>query len=75
MLNVSSSATAAYQRFTTFDNDNDKDTSRNCAEMEKGGWWYSHCDLADLNQLYSNLEWRFNMGEITESMIMISKAT
>ncbi|CAC5395380.1 unnamed protein product [Mytilus coruscus] len=75
LLNVKNAGRAASQRFTTFDNDNDKHTLGNCAEIEKGGWWYNACDVADLNQLYDEIEWRYDMGQLTESMIMISKAT
>ena len=35
-------------KFTTQDNDND-DSSRNCAAVSRNGWWYNHCRLIDIN--------------------------
>ncbi|KAK3717927.1 hypothetical protein RRG08_009354 [Elysia crispata] len=34
--------------FTTFDRDNDLGKS-NCAESQRGGWWFNNCDDANLN--------------------------
>lgn len=41
-------------KFTTFDQDNDNDGGRNCAEDFKGAWWYYACHLSNLNGLYLN---------------------
>lgn len=38
-------------RFSTYDNDNDK----NCARLFQGGWWYSDCGDSDLNRNYRNI--------------------
>ncbi|XP_053692583.1 microfibril-associated glycoprotein 4-like [Sabethes cyaneus] len=38
-------------KFSAFDNDNDK-TSRNCAEVYKGAWWYNDCLQSNLNGQY-----------------------
>ncbi|GFR62554.1 ficolin-1 [Elysia marginata] len=35
-------------KFSTFDNDND-DSSRQCAVSYKGGWWYKSCEYSKLN--------------------------
>ena len=35
--------------FTTSDNDNDE-SSRNCATLNKSGNWYKGCRFIDLNQ-------------------------
>ena len=39
-------------KFSTFDQDNDIQDSRNCARAHKGGWWFKECNRAFLNGLY-----------------------
>ena len=36
-------------KFTTKDTDNDKSATKNCADTNKGGFWYYNCALALLN--------------------------
>ncbi|KAM6953234.1 fibrinogen-like protein 1 [Aplochiton taeniatus] len=38
-------------KFSTYDNDNDR-YSGNCAEEDKGGWWFNRCHCAHLNGVY-----------------------
>ena len=53
-------ATAGHngQRFSTYDNDNDKSSSSNCAAQagnakDNGGWWYNFCWGINLNIKYN----------------------
>ena len=48
-----SSTNALYyngMKFSTPDNDNDEDSSVNCAARHKSGNWYKNCHLINLNQ-------------------------
>lgn len=74
LINVNNVGQAAGKRFSTFDSDNDPDY-RNCASLLHGGWWYSSCEYADLNQMYSSMRWLYDMGTVKESIIMISRKT
>lgn len=40
--------------FTTFDSDNDKEPSKNCAIRHKCGWWMRRCFKVCLNGEYRN---------------------
>ncbi|XP_071835967.1 fibrinogen-like protein A isoform X3 [Apostichopus japonicus] len=45
----------AYHRnmsFSTWDRDNDKHSSYNCASYDHGGWWFNACYYSNLNGLY-----------------------
>ncbi|XP_045183931.2 angiopoietin-related protein 7-like [Mercenaria mercenaria] len=41
--------------FSTFDNDNDKGSSGNCAISWHGAWWYNACSNSNLNGQYFNI--------------------
>ncbi|XP_077510940.1 techylectin-5A-like [Amblyomma americanum] len=42
------------RNFSTFDRDNDLGANEHCAVRYRGGWWYNHCHLANLNGLNLN---------------------
>ena len=46
------------QMFSTKDQDNDGSTSKNCAGLFFGGWWYGNpfCIYSNLNGQYGNTE-------------------
>ena len=46
-----SMSTHSNAKFSTRDQDNDQ-WHGECAIRYKGGWWYTHCHLANLNGLY-----------------------
>ena len=41
-----------YRAFSTKDRDNDGDSSRKCAVMYAGAWWFNDCYDSDLNGKY-----------------------
>ena len=52
------------QSFSTFDNDNDRDSAHNCASTFGAGWWFggsgnggTSCGTSDLNCFGSNYRW------------------
>ncbi|XP_078478610.1 LOW QUALITY PROTEIN: fibrinogen-like protein 1, partial [Lampetra planeri] len=50
-VGVSDWASHQGMKFSTYDRDNDN-YNRNCAEEDKGGWWFNRCHSAHLNGLY-----------------------
>ncbi|KAL3885231.1 hypothetical protein ACJMK2_025319 [Sinanodonta woodiana] len=40
-------------KFSTKDRDNDRDDG-NCVQEFKGGWWYNHCYMSNLNGVYGS---------------------
>lgn len=42
------------QQFSTYDQDNDADSSFNCAEYYRAAWWHSDCGYSSLNGQYNN---------------------
>ena len=48
--------------FSTKDQENDSDTSRNCAVTFKGAWWYRYCYYSNLNGIYHHGKYTGNDG-------------
>ena len=49
-------------KFSTYDRDNDKNVTGNCAEEYKGAWWFNACYMSHLNGEYDqNLEHPFGI--------------
>ena len=48
-----------YSVFSTYDRDQDLSSTRNCASIEGGGWWYKHgaCSLTFLNSSWGKRVW------------------
>ncbi|XP_071961949.1 uncharacterized protein [Antedon mediterranea] len=72
------------QQFTTYDTDNDKH-SGNCAEFNKGAWWYKDCGSSNLNGLYltpgtadwSGIIWWYfhkNRNSLKKTVMMVKRA-
>ena len=40
------------QKFSTYDNDNGVNPTKNCAEKHHGAWWYKNCHETNLNGKY-----------------------
>jgi len=58
--------------FTTFDQDNDRHASYNCAPDRGGGWWYNRCFMACLTCNSANNEWwTLHSEHIVNSRMMI----
>ena len=48
-------------KFSTFDQDNDEDSRKNCALHVAGSWWYNECYTVNLNGPYYDRGFEFNM--------------
>ncbi|XP_038118772.1 ficolin-2 isoform X2 [Culex quinquefasciatus] len=49
------------KKFSTFDVDNDEDSSLSCASERRGAWWYDYCSHSNLNGPHTNEEKRASM--------------
>ena len=43
------------EKFTTLDQDNDRNNNLNCAQFYQGGWWFRGCFSIFLNGKYSDV--------------------
>jgi len=41
-----------FMKFSTFDQDNDRDVTGSCAQTYQSGWWFNNCYTANLNGVY-----------------------
>lgn len=57
-------------KFTTVDQDNDK-YSGNCADNQKGAWWYINCSYSDPTR-GQGIYWE-RVKDLEESVMMIRK--
>ena len=69
-------------KFSTKDSDNDQ-SSRNCAVINQGAWWYHYCHRSNLNGVYINdgsstdlkglrwYHWKLNVMKFSEMKIRI----
>lgn len=76
LINVASVGKANGQYFTTYDQDNDSTSTRNCAKARKSGWWYNNCEYANLNSMLDNrqITWLYDMGyNLDKSLVMITR--
>ncbi|XP_071945995.1 fibrinogen-like protein A [Antedon mediterranea] len=72
-------------QFSTYDTDNDKWSSGNCAESWKGAWWYTGCANSNLNGLYltpgsssiTGIVWLHfkNTESLKKTVMMVKRAT
>ena len=70
------------QMFTTTDRDNDESSSRNCAIVYKGGFWYNDCHEANPTGIYypgagspfgQGLSWATCYGQVYSPKVYILK--
>ena len=52
--------------FSTKDRDNDKN-SGNCAQSQKGAWWYNNCYTSNLNSNYGDSDYYWNWHHLKGS--------
>ena len=57
--------------FSTYDHDQDDSTDKNCAEVEKGAWWFADCGETNPNGVYNeSITWRPWKGEDYSFQVM-----